>query len=388
MPTQKVALTLLALFICSGLMAQSRKIPVDGLVKDYINGSPIKKVKITAIDTYSRKIVATTLSDYRGVFLLDLPVGKSYELIAEKKLRISKSIPLSTVALKKGSRLTPIIELERKPGYIFDVTIAEPRRTAKTLVTTIDSARIEIFNNTTFKEELVLKNWPHPNFKFAFERGNHYTIMVRRPGYFNKRIEAYVDVEDCILCFDGLGTVEPGVVDVMDHGLQSGYFLANIELEPLKLNQTFALENIYYDFNKWAIRPDAARELDHLITILKDNPAVTVELGSHTDARGSDAYNLTLSEKRAQSAVDYIVASGLIAPENIYAKGYGETQLVNVCDDGRACSETRHQENRRTELKIVGINEVDPLDKKTLRQILEEEREQRQREKDMMVKGE
>lgn len=264
--------------------------------------------------------------------------------------------------------------MERKPGYIFDVTIAEPKRKGKAMVTAIDSARIEVYNNTSRQEELVLLNWPHPTFKFTFEPGNHYTIMIRHQGFFNKRIEAYVNIEGCILCFDGLGTVEPGVLDIMSHGLKMGTFLANIELEPLKLNQTYKLNNIYYDYDKWAIRDDAAVELDNLVSILKDNPAVIVELGSHTDSRGRDSYNLQLSEKRAMAAVDYIINSGVIEKESITSKGYGESTLVNGCRNGLVCSESKHQENRRTELKVVGISEVDPLDNKSLKQILEEER--------------
>lgn len=197
--------------------------------------------------------------------------------------------------------------------------------------------------------------------------------MVRHKGFFNKRMEAYVNVEGCILCFEGLGTVEPGVVDIMSHGLKMGTFLANIELEPLKLNQTFKLKNIYYDYNKWDIRQDAEFELNNLISILKDNPAVIVELGSHTDARGKDSYNLNLSEKRAASAVEYIINSGIINKESITSKGYGESQLVNACRNGRTCSDEQHQENRRTELKVIGISETDPLENKSLKRIIEEE---------------
>ena len=373
MKVTPISMLCLLLLPAMSLLSQERTISVEGYVYEENNRGYIKNVKITILQEGANQIVAESKTDKNGIFRLELPVGKKYLAVAEKKLFLSREISFSTIAIKKGQKVYLDLELERKPGYIFDVTIAEPRRKGVALVQAIDSARIEIYNNTNGAEELVLENWPHPTFKFAFEQGNHYTIMIRRKGYFNKRIEAYVNVEGCILCFDGLGTVEPGVVDVMSHGLQLGTFLANIELEPLKLNQTYTLENIYYDFDKWNIRPDAARELNNLVSILKDNPAVTVELGSHTDARGADAYNLSLSQKRAASAVEYIVNTGVIAPENIIAKGYGETQLTNNCKNGVACSETNHQKNRRTELKVVGINEVDPLDNKTLRQIIEEE---------------
>lgn len=124
---------------------------------------------------------------------------------------------------------------------------------------------------------------------------------------------------------------------------------------PLVVNQIFTLNNIFYDFDKWYILPESEVELDSLVTVLKEHPELKVELGSHTDCRGSDAYNMILSQKRSDSAVNYIVSKG-IPREKIVAKGYGETMLVNKCDDGVWCSEADHRKNRRTEIKILEIN--------------------------------
>lgn len=129
---------------------------------------------------------------------------------------------------------------------------------------------------------------------------------------------------------------------------------ATINLEKIVINKTIRLDNIYYDYNKWDIRPDAAVELDKLVKIMIDNPKIRIELSSHTDARGSDKYNMTLSQKRAQSAVDYIVSKG-ISKDRIYAKGYGESKLLNKCGNGVKCTEEEHQWNRRTEFKVVEI---------------------------------
>ena len=368
-------ISLLLFSFLPGQYVQAQSAQLEGYVYETDNRGYLKYVDIKILEKTTNELIGEATTNDEGVFRIDLPLEKEFEVVATKKLFFPKSQFITTKGIKDGGKVYVKIEMERQPGYIFDVTIAEPRRgNAEVAVNAIDSARIDIYNNTTGEEELVLENWPHPNFKFSFEQGNHYTIMIRRDGYFNKRIEAYVNVEGCILCFDGLGTVEPGVTDVMSHGNKMGTFLANVELEPLKLNQTFVLENIYYDFNKWNIRPDAAVELDALIGVLKDNPAVVVELGSHTDARGTDSYNLSLSEKRAKAAVDYILETGVITSKNIVSKGYGETETVNACRNGVACSEEQHQENRRTELKIVGIQEVDPLEGKSLKEIIEEER--------------
>lgn len=125
-------------------------------------------------------------------------------------------------------------------------------------------------------------------------------------------------------------------------------------LVKLKVNEIFRLEKVYYDFDKWNIRPDAANELDKVAYFLNQNPSVNVELGSHTDCRGTDAYNVRLADRRAESAVKYILEKG-INNNRITAKGYGETQLVNKCKDNVECTEEEHQDNRRTEIKITGL---------------------------------
>ncbi|HEX9956078.1 MAG TPA: OmpA family protein, partial [Fibrella sp.] len=121
-------------------------------------------------------------------------------------------------------------------------------------------------------------------------------------------------------------------------------------LDKVELNKSFVLENIYYDLDKFNIRSDAAEELDKLVTILKDNPTLKIELSSHTDVRAPDAYNLRLSQNRAKAAVDYIISKGIDA-ERLTAKGYGETQLIVKS----ARTEEEHQRNRRTEFKVLAL---------------------------------
>ncbi len=128
-----------------------------------------------------------------------------------------------------------------------------------------------------------------------------------------------------------------------------------VVLEKIELNKIFALENIYYEFNKWDIRPDAARELDKLVQLLTDNPEIKIELASHTDSIDDREYNLRLSQRRAESAVQYIVQRG-ISPDRLIAKGYGEDRPIarNTNPDGTDNPEGR-QKNRRTEFKILEV---------------------------------
>ena len=114
------------------------------------------------------------------------------------------------------------------------------------------------------------------------------------------------------------------------------------------------IDNIYYDLDKSAIRPDAAAELDKTLDLFKKYPTLKIELRSHTDCRAPDDYNMKLSQRRAQAAVTYLISRG-VDPKQLVAKGYGETMPVNKCVDGVPCSDAEHQANRRTEFKILGF---------------------------------
>jgi outer membrane protein OmpA-like peptidoglycan-associated protein/tetratricopeptide (TPR) repeat protein len=124
----------------------------------------------------------------------------------------------------------------------------------------------------------------------------------------------------------------------------------------IDLAQVLQLNPIYFDLDKSDIRPDAEIELNKIIEIMNDNPKIKIELGSHTDCRSSFDYNLKLSDRRALSSAEYI-QQRITNPERIYGKGYGESQLVNDCEcEGKVvskCSEEEHQQNRRTEFRIV-----------------------------------
>jgi outer membrane protein OmpA-like peptidoglycan-associated protein len=123
-------------------------------------------------------------------------------------------------------------------------------------------------------------------------------------------------------------------------------------LEKTDVFHTYKVDNIYYDFDRYFIRPDAEPSLNKLVQIMNDNP-VTVELGAHADCRGSDAYNMVLTEKRAASAAHYIIQKG-ISVTRIVSHWYGKSRLTNNCDctEGIHCTEAQHQANRRCEFKI------------------------------------
>ncbi len=182
-------------------------------------------------------------------------------------------------------------------------------------------------------------------YSFPVEAEKEYTLIGERNGFFTVRK---------IFTTIGEGIPQEELVE----RFKEKVFNEDVTLDPIVLDASIVLDNIYYDLSSAEIRSDAAVELDKLVQLLLDNPEIKIELSSHTDARADDDFNQDLSQRRAQSAVDYIASKG-ISVSRLVAKGYGESQLINGCTNDRIaeCSEEQHQQNRRTEFKVIEIED-------------------------------
>ena len=128
----------------------------------------------------------------------------------------------------------------------------------------------------------------------------------------------------------------------------------NIPMSPIEDVVILAdLNTIYFDLDKSNIRPDAALELDKVVTLMNKYTGMVIRLESHTDSRADDNYNMKLSNRRAKSTYEYIISKGIDAKRIPKYEGFGESQLVNKCKNGVKCSEEEHQLNRRTEFIIL-----------------------------------
>ncbi len=167
----------------------------------------------------------------------------------------------------------------------------------------------------------------------------NYALIADRDGYFTAR--------------NTLSTIgRKPAQDALPDPMNDVRIPVTLTLSKIVKNKAIVVDNIFYDYDKADIRSDAAVELDKLVQTLNDNPKITIELSSHTDSRGKDAYNMALSQKRAESAVSYIVSKG-IDKSRITAKGYGESRPVIKA----AKTEEDYQRNRRTEFKVTRIDE-------------------------------
>jgi peptidoglycan-associated lipoprotein len=195
------------------------------------------------------------------------------------------------------------------------------------------------------------------DFKFALKPDVDYIFLASKQGFLNGKEKESTKGQE-----------------------KSRDFLITIQLTPI--DKPIELPNIFYDFGKWDLRPESMVSLDKLVETLNDNPNVTIELMSHTDSRDTEEYNLTLSQKRAQSVVDYLIGKG-ISLDRLTAKGYGESR-PKVVDAAIAAQNTflrlgtvlseqyinslandeqkeiAHQINRRTEFQVLRTDYVAP----------------------------
>jgi len=357
------------LFLTSQISGQMVK--VNGYVYESGNRGYLNQVDINIVSKSTGQSLEHVSSNKEGYFEVELPSNEEFVAYAKKQLFVNQEIKFDTKNVEDGKKFLKI-QMEREPGYDFEVTLAPKRESEDIPVDAIRGAWIEVYNNTTEKEVLNLKDHADLEFNVHFDKGNHYTLMIRKEGFFTKRMEAYVNIEGCILCFEGVGSIRPGVVDNLTEGNKMGVLLTNVELDPLFSGKTFEVQNIYYDLGKSSLRPESKVALNNLATVLKDNPHISVELGSHTDSRGSDESNQILSDARAKSAVDYLTNTCNVNPRSIVAAGYGESLILNDCRNGVKCSEEEHQENRRTAIRVLNIND-EKRERKTLKEIRVEE---------------
>lgn len=189
-------------------------------------------------------------------------------------------------------------------------------------------------------EEKVLETNAYGFFDDCLDQGTNYLIRIRKEGY--REIAQQLNTAS--------GTeVEPLALQFYMQALDG-----TGDKQSISEGSVIILEAIYYDFNQSAIRSGEVEELEALAGLMFQYPGMQIELASHTDTRGTAAYNLQLSEKRANSTKRYLVNKG-IAAHRIKTVGYGEAYPRNHCLDGIPCSEEEHAYNRRTEIRILSL---------------------------------
>ncbi|MFN6081195.1 MAG: OmpA family protein [Bacteroidota bacterium] len=232
----------------------------------------------------------------------------------------------------------------RMTPLVFTLSgVARDLKTRELLASTILT-----ITNSTDTGKLIIKTDARGFYKITLKPKTDYELFGAHEDYYDSKI---------------YGQTTRGLEVSTD-------LVQDLELDPFDYEKAFEVEGVYYDLDKANIRADAAIILDTVVYLLNRYPKIRLELGSHTDCRSDSLYNKDLSQRRADSAVAYIVSRG-IDKERLVAAGYGESQLVNDCEcEGkyvkRVCSEEEHQMNRRTTIRLLG-NDYVPKNKEEMK---------------------
>lgn len=293
---------------------------LEVLVFDKLTGKPIQGASVSFACRNE-----PILTDANGKIVVDIPLEKTCTLVASKEGYVDNTYTVSTKGQSVGSKVLAQIPL----SIILDFTV---------------SGKIMDFNTglPLANSKVVIESDCGDEVQTVMSDADGYYEFVLRPEccYLIKAMKEKYLTNAGKVCTRGKTVSEDMEVHIL--------------LKEHKPEIIFALQHIYYDFDKHHIREDASTSLQELYEILTLNPDIIVEIGSHTDARASDKYNDRLSQRRAESVVKWLTQRG-ISKGRLQAQGYGESRLFNECGNGVKCSEEDHQRNRRTEFRVIGM---------------------------------
>ena len=321
-------------FTRTKIILPPQQVLISGKVIDEFTKLPLKETSVT---------LKNTLTGEEKIFFTKDDGRFSFEAISEQ------NYSLTGIKNNIATSSENIINTNTTGTYYYTLLHNDPRFSLEGFaIKTNDKSGVQgvsviCFNKTKNTEESIVTD-EKGFFKFQLDQNADYEISGTKDGYYTSVSEATTK---------GLNRS------------QTLYVKLFLSIEEVIIGETrilgkesfggFKFDPIYYDLDKHNIRPDATMALDKVVDFMVKNPKLIIELGSHTDSRSSNEYNLSLSERRSLAAVEYIVNKG-IASDRISAKGYGETTLVNKCSDGVKCNEDDHQLNRRTVIKVVGYD--------------------------------
>lgn len=279
---------------------------------------------VLKVDMVDSEIKGTT--DLEGMFETDLKPA-SYVIAVKAEGFFPKQ-----VVVEPESNLEEILILLDPLGSAigFNGKVIDPRTNRP-----IAGAKVSVTDDAS-GETTILYTDRNGNFEHYLPRDRDFTVIIEKDGQSTTRSVTTRNKQDntpIAMAFD--------ITDPFGRGFRTG--------------DVVELPNIYYNFNDASIRPDARKDLDALAALLNEIPGLQIELASHTDSRGSESYNLALSQRRADNAMAYLLDHGVPA-ERMQAAGYGESQIKNQCKDGVRCADKDHQINRRTEFRVLDGN--------------------------------
>jgi len=286
-------------------------------------------------------VVDSTMADENAFFSFIVDADdKQYDLVSNRpKYKEGKNT--ANTAVSEDMIVVDLV-LERVPEFSLYGTLVD-----KNAKTPVEGAKVVLVDKVSGKkEEFVSSTKGDFTKQLSDSKLNDviaYNVRIEKQGYFAKVAE-----------------YKKTLTKEGQYNLREELDADLIKFEVgMDLGKVLGIYPIYFDYDKFNIRTDAAVELEKIIKVMNENPTMEVELGSHTDCRGLISYNKELAENRAKASAEY-VKQRINNPERIYGRGYGEDKLKNNCAcEGAlrsACPEEQHQQNRRTEFIIIKVN--------------------------------
>lgn len=291
------------------------------LIVDFIDeetGEPIEGVGLEGLmDNDSFDFDPIKLNEQQ--IQLRLPLRHIFKLSFNKPGYISKDINYEPLESDRSQVNLTVKMLKQLvvSETVIDVSNGTP----------LDSVEI-VFTHANNEKIDTLSTNEKGFFNLIADRETDYQVFLKRNGYFN---------------YSKTVTTRPDSL---------GLILFNLSMEKIDLNKGIEIADIYFELGSVELTSGSKKNLDSLVTLMNENPKLTIELGSHTDATGSSLFNLNISERRAIAVANYLSEKGIDAIRLI-AKGYGESELLNGCSDGVPCSKEQHDTNRRLEFKVL-----------------------------------
>ncbi|MBC7865715.1 MAG: OmpA family protein [Bacteroidia bacterium] len=308
---------------------------IKGTAKDK-TGNIVAATLVKLTDDEGKEIGAVTTGT-DGSYSFETEADKKFKLNGSKTTYFEGNTPVSTES--KEDVIVADVVLEKDPGLCLYALITE-----KGTTTPIEGVKIKLVNNISGKEEKIVTPASGDFRKVLSENKLNdrvsYNIVLEKDGYLTKTVTYNKSLDK-----EGQYNIQ-SEMDLSLDKVAVGTDLAKlINIKP-----------IYFDLGKYTIRPAASTELEKIVKVMNENSTMVIELGSHTDCRGTAAANTKLSDNRAKASAEY-VKKRITNPERISGKGYGESKLKNDCAcEGTVkstCTEDQHQENRRTEFIII-----------------------------------
>jgi len=338
-------------------------------------GSPVLNTEVVVIDKEEKRrlpfidvIVTdrktgeqnTYATNEEGVIVLPVEMKENYLFQVENPGFLPYDINLSGQEML--DKKTNTLPLEKVSSFVTTGKVLNLKTKAP-----LADAYVRVLNTCTGVIETLTTD-ALGEFDFTATCGCMYEILAEKEDFNNGKVIFSSEKKDCVDLADPAKKTEvsldlnPIGVSIYEYstnnktdGNLNRYFLGRDDAV-FEVGQVIRLSNLYYDYDKYNIRPDAEIDLEHVYKLMNMYKTMRISLLSHTDSRGTDDYNARLSQKRAIAARDYLIAKG-ISPDRLGSLGVGEELPVNECTNDVDCDEDAHQLNRRTEIQITALNE-------------------------------